>query len=361
MGIPAWDAASKTLVVDQLPDPPDLTPMTIFAAALNGPVSGFDTSHSAFFGLPANRAQPAAVAADEATNSIAPPGLPGIRGQTVMTFRSPVRLAPGESVTLRYAFGLTHRERIPALVAKYRAAPNPFAASQRAWRKWLPKADFGTENRWVGRELAWAAYLLRSATVYEEACGAHTITQGGYYQYSLGANLGYRSWLHYLLPMVYTEPELAREILRYSIKLQPEAGGGFVPYGTGPMCTRFDLGTSNDLDFWLLLAAGEYGLGMRDPQFFDEPLPFYDTKRNVAAWEHIKLSYRHQESMRGPNGGYIMGATGDWSDFATPLGPMTESMLVAAQLAYAYPKLAELADLRGERRSPASCAPGPRS
>ena len=60
----------------------------------------------------------------------------------------------------------------------------------------------------------------------------------------------------------------------------PRLPRGFVPYGTGPLCTRFDLGTSNDLDFWLLLAAAEYGLGARDPDFFDEPLPFYDTKRD---------------------------------------------------------------------------------
>ena len=35
-----------------------------------------------------------------------------------------------------------------------------------------------------------------------------TITQGGYYEYSDGYNLGFRSWLHYLLPMVYSDPAL---------------------------------------------------------------------------------------------------------------------------------------------------------
>ena len=44
------------------------------------------------------------------------------------------------------------------------------------------------------------------------------------------------------------------------------------PYGTGQLCTRFDLGSSNDLDFWLLLAAGEYGLASRDTGFFDKHL-----------------------------------------------------------------------------------------
>jgi hypothetical protein len=42
----------------------------------------------------------------------------------------------------------------------------------------------------VARELEWDAYLLRAASVYEEACGHHTVTQAGYYQSSSGANLG---------------------------------------------------------------------------------------------------------------------------------------------------------------------------
>src|SRR3954454_2307602 len=44
-----------------------------------------------------------------------------------------------------------------------------------------------------------------------------------------------------------------------------------------------------------------------------------------------------------------MGTTGDWSDFSTQFLQATESNLVTAQLAYAYPKLAELADLRGDK------------
>ncbi|MGH2727278.1 MAG: GH36-type glycosyl hydrolase domain-containing protein [Actinomycetota bacterium] len=346
---PRWDPATRTLTVAQGPDNGDLKPMSIFAAALEGPVDGFDTSALSFFGVPPSRQAPKAVLDDKATNSVALPW-PGLAPPpTVLTFRSPLHLTAGQSVTLRYAYGTAHAGDISGLVSKYAAAADPFAASQQAWSAWVPHADFGASNAWVARELQWSAYLLRSASVYEEECGAHTITQGGYYQYGFGLNLGYRSWLHYLLPMVYTEPELAREILRYSIKLQPELlTDGFVPYGSAQLCTRFDLGTSNDLDVWLLMAAAEYGLGMRDAEFFDEKLPYYDTKRLDSAWEHIKRSYRHQESMRGPNGGYIMGLVGDWSDFSTQLGPMTESMLVAAQLAYVYPKLADLAELRGD-------------
>src|SRR6476620_8198318 len=242
---------------------------------------------------------------------------------------------------------MAHGRDVAKLVTKLRAQDDPFGDSERAWSDYLPRADLGASNVWVAPELAWDAYLLRSATVYEEVCGHHTITQGGYYQYVNGANLGYRSWLHYLLPIAYSDPELAREILRYSIQWQPEAGGQN-PYGTGPLCNRVDLGTSNDLDFWLLLAAGEYGLGTRDTKFFDEQRTYYDTKRKASAWQHLKDAFAHQESLLGPHGGYVMGSTGDWSDFSTQFLQATESMLVTAQLAYAYPKLAELADLRGD-------------
>src|SRR5207244_8750373 len=99
------------------------------------------------------------------------------------------------------------------------------------------------------------------------------------------------------------------------------------------------------------LAAGEYGLATRDTKFFDEQLPYKSAGGTASAWDHIKVAYRHQESLLGPHGGYLTGpngSTGDWSDFSTEFLQMTESMLVTAQLAYAYPKLAELADLRGD-------------
>jgi hypothetical protein len=45
-----------------------------------------------------------------------------------------------------------------------------------------------------------------------------------------------------------------------------------------------------------------------------------------------------------------MGTTGDWSDFATEFMQMTESTLVTAQMAYALPRLAQLARLMGDRQ-----------
>jgi hypothetical protein len=347
VGVPRWDAATMTLAAAQSgAQAADTDPLDVFAAVLAGPAGGWETSVATFFGA-GSRAAPAAVLADSLANGLAPASGAGTPSGTLFAFRAPVTLAPGASVRLRYAFGMAHADRVADLVARYRAAADPLAASRAAWAAWVPKADFGPGNEWVARELQWDAYLLRSASVWEELCGQHTITQGGYYQYSTGLNLGTRSWPHYLLPMVYTEPALARELLRYTIGVQREDGD--LPYGTGPLCTRIDLGTSSDLDFWIFLAAVEYGLGARDTAFFDAPLPFFDTRRPASVWEHVKLAYAHQESLRGPHGGYLAGTNGDWSDFSTTFLQMSESLLVTAQLAYVYPRLAELAARRGDR------------
>ncbi len=294
-------------------DPRDLSPLSIFAAALSGPTPTFETSVNKFFGS-GTRAVPAEVAADNLSESIARPNLPGISGDTLFVFSAPVTLAPGQSQTLRYIYGMGHAGDVAALVSKYRAATDPLAASERAWSDYVPQADFGSQYTWVVRELQWDAYLLRSATVYEDEAGEHTITQGGYYQYGDGLNLGTRSWDHYEWPIVYSDPELAREILLYTIKLQPPglAADAQLPYGTGPFSEPIELGTSDDFDFWLLQAAAEYGLATRDLSFFNEKVPYFGVG-TATVWQHLKVAFEHMQTYRvgALHGEYLMGLTGD--------------------------------------------------
>ena len=63
------------------------------------------------------RAMPAAVVANQLTGTLAPPSPPGTASGTLLAFRAPVTLAPGESVTLRYAYGMAHGDQIATLVA----------------------------------------------------------------------------------------------------------------------------------------------------------------------------------------------------------------------------------------------------
>jgi hypothetical protein len=343
---PTWNAATRTLSVAQLPLDGDDDPQSIFLAQIKGTTASYTTTQSTFFGS-GSVAAPEAVTTGRLGDALASPVPNGTEGTTLFALQSTEHLAPGQTVTLRYLYGYDEPKEIPALVAKYRGMDDPFARSERAWASSLPKASFGSGRQWLNREFLWDAYLLRSATVDEQACGEHTVTQGGYYQYEVGQNWGTRSWLQYAVPLTYMDPDLARQILVYSAQFQPEATLQF-PYGSTSLCQAFNLGQSDDLDFWFMWAAATYGLATRDVGFFNRPVHFYGSTVSVSLWEHVKLAFAHQQSLLGPHGEFDALSTGDWSDLLPTYSGLTESDLVVAQCAYLYPELAELADLRGD-------------
>jgi hypothetical protein len=151
------------------------------------------------------------------------------------------------------------------------------------------------------------------------------------------------------LPMVYLEPWVAKETILYSAQEQ-RAGSGQMPYGMYSLCRPLDLGTSADMDVWLLLAISEYVLGTRDTAVLRQPVRFAD--RDAATlWQHAKLAVHHQEDVvgRGPHGGYNAKQLGDWADFITQYQGLTESMIVPGQVAFAYRRLAQVADIVRDR------------
>jgi len=77
--------------------------------------------------------------------------------------------------------------------------------------------------------------MVRSGATYEECAGRHIISQGGYYQYDLDFQGAFRDPLQHMLPMIYADPPLARDVILYSAAEQPQAGGQ-IPYAIIPMC-----------------------------------------------------------------------------------------------------------------------------
>ena len=345
---PVWDPTTKTLSVAQLPDDVDTDPLSIFASAVGAPVTAYDTSTSAFFGS-GTRADPAAVGAGKLTDSIAPPNANGQHGTAMFAFQSPFTLAPGQSITFRYAYGYAHPDQTAALIARYRAQSDPLQSSEQSWKGWLPKVDLGPDNTWLSRELQWDAYTVRSDATNDEMCGYHILSQGGYYQYWFAFQGAYRDPLQHMLPMIWADPWLARQVIEYSAHEQPAVGGA-VPYALISGCRRYDLGTSDDLDLWLLWGAAEYVMATKDYGFLNTQIPYYQGAGSGTLWDHLKLAFQHQEDVvgLGPHNEYVTGATGDWSDFSTEFNQMTESNLVTAQAAYIYPRLALVADHMGD-------------
>jgi hypothetical protein len=346
MSSPSWSPSAHTLTVAQLPLDGDSAPLSVFLSQIAGSADSYTTSQSSFFGN-GTVARPEAVVEDRLDDTRARPVSNGTEGTTLFALQSQHRLAPGQTVTLRYLYGYDQPKDTSELVRRYRHIANPFALSERLWTENLPKASFGSGRQWLAREFLWDAYLLRSATVDEQACGEHTVTQGGYYQYGVGNNWGTRSWLQYAVPLAYMDPALARQILVYSAQFQPRSTLQF-PYGSTSLCQAYTLGNSDDLDFWFMWAAATYGLATRDVGAFDRSVHFYDSSASVSLWQHVKLAFAHQQSLLGPHGEYEALSAGDWSDLLPTYSGMTESDLVVAQCATVYPQLAAVADLRGD-------------
>lgn len=339
---PVYDPKTETLSVKELPDGNDTRPLSIFASALNAPVSGFDTNIADFFGVTGSRAMPAAVAANHARDSIAPPAANGEVGQAMFAFQSPFTVAPHSTVTLRYAYGYGHSAQVESLVAHYRAVSHPLSRSEHQWRDWLPQTSFGSSYDWLSRELQWDAYTVRSDATYDAMCGYHILSQGGYYQYYFGQNEAFRDPLQIMLPMIAADPTLARQVIEYSAHEQPQVTGT-VPYGIVGGCQRFDLGVSDDMDQWLLWGTAEYVLQTRDFAFLDRKVPYFDDTGSATMLQHLELAFEHQEQVvgHGPHGEYLSETNGDWNDFSAEFLQMTESALVTAQAAYVYPELAQ--------------------
>ena len=150
IGAPTWSARTQTLQTTQDSAHGDTDPMSIFAAQVGGHTRAYTTTQDSFFGT-GSRSQPQAVIADRLSNRRAGAVPNGSEGATLFALQSAEVLSPGRSVTLRYLYGYAHPTQIAGLVAKYRAAADPFAASEHAWAKALPKLSLAGLP-WLGRE-----------------------------------------------------------------------------------------------------------------------------------------------------------------------------------------------------------------
>ncbi len=124
------------------------------------------------------------------------------------------------------------------------------------------------------RETSWHNYYLRSNLTYDSFFREHILSQGHVYQYIIGFQGAGRDPLQHALPFVFSNPEVVRGIIRYTLKeIQPD---GSIPYGivgsSIPMPVVFH---PSDQQMWLLWLASEYVLATRDKKFLDEKIPSY--------------------------------------------------------------------------------------
>ncbi|HEY1578717.1 MAG TPA: hypothetical protein VGF82_16735, partial [Terracidiphilus sp.] len=290
----------------------DLTPPSTFLVSLDAPADGFATDAASFFGE-GGLENPSGLS-KALGNDLASTG-----PASAFFLERKLSLPPNQSKTLFFLYGyLPEGFSVETLVKKYAVDPaGVLARSCSAWKQQGLRFSVPSEP-WVEREVSWHNYYLRSAITWDSFFRERIISQGHVYQYVFGFQGAARDPLQHALPFVFSDPEIIKSVIRYTLKeIQPD---GSIPYalvGNGmPMPSSFDPG---DQEMWLLWAASEYVLATRDRKFLDEkivpymhrePSPSDPTVRDLLAG-----AFRHLTQEIGPGKhGLLRLAMGDWND-----------------------------------------------
>ena len=171
---------------------------------------------------------------------------------------------------------------------------------------------------WVERETSWHNYYLRSNLTYDSFFREHILSQGHVYQYIIGFQGAARDPLQHALPFVFSNPEVVREIIRYTLKeIQHD---GSIPYGiVGSSVPMPVVYRPSDMEMWLLWLASEYVLATRDKAFLDEKIPGYPrheaSPNDPTVRELLGRSFNHLVDGIGVGQhGLMRLSNGDWND-----------------------------------------------
>ncbi len=194
----------------------DLTPPALFVECLSGQDNCMRYSGSSFFAN-GDLLNPSGIA-DAADDGI----------QDALIAETSFAIAPGETAEIVYLVGY-----LPAtfsreeLIARYEGRANEVLdETMKTWATTqitieLPDDD---EDAWLTRELAWHNYFLRSSVTYDAALGQHMLNQGCNYQYYVGNNVFVRDVAMHMMPFVYTDQKLARELIDYQLRMVDYTG-----------------------------------------------------------------------------------------------------------------------------------------
>lgn len=256
---------------------------------------------------------------------------------------------------ISFIFGWGERDKIKTYVDKYR-----HTGESKNWRGATTSIQIRDES-WLEREMAWHSYYLRSMLVKDYYFECHFLPQGSAYSYLHGMHGAPRDYMLSCVPMIYLEPQLAREMLVQTMMLMKPSGE--IVYAHGGFGMTSDAGglhsAPTDLPIFLLWALVEYLGATDDEDFLDEEIPYYpkEAKKSSSVKERIELAWyylRHKVG-RGPHGLLRVGS-GDWNDPISLMVPSRraftkngESCFNTAFAVYVLPKVAVLVERWNER------------
>src|SRR5229473_2795495 len=292
----------------------DLNPPPTFLVSLDAVADGITTNGKDFFG--AGGLEHPDGLERELDGDLSKTGT-----ESALLLERELDLKPGESRTLTFLYGyLPQGSDLDSLVAKYRSgAHRAWADSSNQWKK--KGLRFSTESEpWVEREVTWNHYYLRSGLTYDSFFHQHMLSQASIYQYVMGFQGAARDPLQHVLPFLFSDPEIVKEVLRYTLKeVRPD---GSIPYGIVghgmPMPTTSD--NSSDMPLWLLWTVSEYVLATRDVRFLDsDVLPVYGQQERASVRALLARCYKHLiDDVKTGEHGLMRMLHDDWNDALVP-------------------------------------------
>ncbi|MFW9878470.1 MAG: GH36-type glycosyl hydrolase domain-containing protein, partial [Candidatus Thorarchaeota archaeon] len=292
-----------------------------FLISLSGSIEGFSTNGFDFFGN-------GGIAYPDGIIGPLPSNLDTNDDKSALILEKKIHLNPNESRTLYFAFGyIPEGFQLDKILKKYRKEIfKQWEKSSESWKN--DKVILSIpEETWVERETLWHNYYLRSAMTYDSYFKEHILSQGQIYQYIMGVQIALRDPLQHVLPFIYWEPKIVKEIIRYILKTVKEDGE--IPYGiTGSGMTVPVPYIPSDLELWLLWVTSEYVITTKDKEFLNEVIPIYPIYKvkptTSTIIDLLLLCYNHFTRVTGTGKhGLQRLSNGDWND-ASVIGHVPE-------------------------------------
>jgi hypothetical protein len=268
------------------------------------------------------------------------------RDEPRLEIRTRLRLEQDETCELWFRFGLEDGEEVEDALSL-------FEESMAEVEDRLPLAHF-EDMPFVKREIAWHGAILTGGACRDLVIGGHTLNQGSWYSFGLGANAAARDPLQHALPLAYSEPDLALSVLRNTCAWSN-------PDGDLPFCldrdkrTRFEFRQPSDQNLYALWLASEYAAATGDLDAFAKELAYHPSYG--AAPTSLGTNLRRQfrffvDTVGRGERGHVRMRHADWNDViledsGVDVANMTEfggSVLNSAMAAWVLPVFAGLCE-----------------
>ncbi|WP_127490724.1 GH36-type glycosyl hydrolase domain-containing protein [Paenibacillus glycanilyticus] len=239
-------------------------------------------------------------------------------------------LLAGEQKNFQFIIGLAFdhagdeiQNQVEQMLSHAKPINESAGAYAHLWQQALP--DLSREQDLILRsEMIWNAYTLEAMATYSQYFQETYIPQGSVYAYHLGQNASNRDHLQHSLPLIYTNPKLAKSCIRYSMK-HSLSDGEIKRQNIGFGYSDPGVYMESDAQLYMFMAVAEYLNVTGDYAFLNESISYYpvehDRKDAVLTFLVKHFVYLRDVVGRGRHG-LIRMLNSDWSDsFFHPYSP----------------------------------------